>query len=228
MVGHSCSESARWEVFAPTGARQPLESIFSVFLAALNLAVIGNVMGHANVHTDCHLISCYASLYPASGEPTLPFVVCRSASRLRRNYCDAAAHHSTHNTQHHTCTYQHQQLAHKQSNAPQNQSHQSQHGEGRRRRFAWRPCPGCRLTGCTSQRFRAVGTAQPQTYLLEDRDEGRAEQEGRVESPQPSVVHVGVSYLREPRSCCPRSLALLHLQEALTNLEQLQAVMMPG
>ena len=65
---------------------QNLESFFSVFFAALNLAVIGNVMGHAHVHTDCHLISCYASLYRASGEPTLVIDVCQSAARMRRNY----------------------------------------------------------------------------------------------------------------------------------------------
>ena len=118
---------------------QKLESIFSVFFAALNLAVITNVMGHANVHTDCHLISCYASLYRASGEPTLVIDVCQSAASMRRNYFDAAAHHSTHNTQDHTHAYQHQQQAHQQSNTPQKQNmHQAQHGGGRRRRCAWR------------------------------------------------------------------------------------------
>ena len=41
--------------------------------------------------------------------------------------------------------------------------------------------------------------------------------EGRVESPKPSVVHVGFSKLGEPRSCCPGALALVRLQEALTD-----------
>ena len=36
---------------------QKLESIFSTLCAALNLAVIGTIMGHANVVMDCHLIS---------------------------------------------------------------------------------------------------------------------------------------------------------------------------
>ena len=99
--------------------------MFSVFFAALNLAVIGNFMGHANVHTDCHLTSCYASLYLASGEPTLAFDVCQSAARMRRIYGDAAAHHSTHNTQDHTHTYQHQQQAHQQSNPLQSQARAS-------------------------------------------------------------------------------------------------------
>ena len=39
----------------------------------------------------------------------------------------------------------------------------------------------------TSHRFRAVGAAQPKTYLPERTQEGRAEQEGRGESPPPSV-----------------------------------------
>ena len=74
-----------------------------------------------------------------------------------------------------------------------------------------------RLRGCTSHWFRAVGTTQPKTYLPETTEEGRAEQEGRGESPQPSVVHVGVSKLGEPRSCCPGAFALVHLQETLTD-----------
>ena len=74
-----------------------------------------------------------------------------------------------------------------------------------------------RLTGWTSHRFRAVGTAQPETYLPEKTEEGRAEQEELVESPPPSVVHVGVSELGEPFSCCPGAFALVHLQEALTD-----------
>ena len=36
-------------------------------------------------------------------------------------------------------------------------------------------------------------------------------------SPQPSVVHVGVSKLGEPRSCCPGAIAVVHLQEAFTD-----------
>ena len=84
--------------------------------------MIDTVTGHVNVHMDCHLTSCYASKFVSSGEPTLGTDVCQGASRMRRNYGDAAAHSSAQNTQHHTRTYQHQQLAHKQSNAPQNQS----------------------------------------------------------------------------------------------------------
>ena len=74
-----------------------------------------------------------------------------------------------------------------------------------------------RMTGCTSHRFRAVGTAQPKTYLPERTEEGGAEQEERVESPQSNVVHFGVSKLGEPRSCCPGALALVHVQEAVTD-----------
>ena len=48
---------------------QKLWSIFSAFFAALKLAVIDTVMEHANVHTDCHLISCYASLYVSIVKP---------------------------------------------------------------------------------------------------------------------------------------------------------------
>ena len=46
---------------------QKLESFFFLgIFAALNIAVIGNVMGHASVHIDTHRMSCYASLYRAS------------------------------------------------------------------------------------------------------------------------------------------------------------------
>ena len=117
---------------------------FSTFLPALNFAVIHTVLRDVGVDMNRNLISYYASLYVSSGEPTLATDVCQSASRMHRNYGDAVAHHSTHSTQHHTRTYQHQQLAHKQSNAPQKPiRHQPQHGVGRRRRFAWRPSPGC-------------------------------------------------------------------------------------
>ena len=74
---------------------------FSAFLQFFfNLAVIDTVMGHVNVHIDHHLTSCNASLYRASGEPTLVVDVCQSASRMRRNYGDAVAHHSTTKTKH--------------------------------------------------------------------------------------------------------------------------------
>ena len=109
---------------------QKLESLFRYFFAALIFAVIGNVVGHVSVHTECHLISCYAALYRASGEPTLVIDVCQSASRIRRNYGDAAAHHSTHNTQDHTRTYQHQRQAHQHSNASQNNTRTSRSMEG--------------------------------------------------------------------------------------------------
>ena len=72
---------------------------------------------------NCHLINCYASLYVSSGEPTLAADVRHITSRMLRNYGDAVAHDSTHDTQR-TRTYQHQQLA-QQSNAPHNQSRTS-------------------------------------------------------------------------------------------------------
>ena len=90
---------------------------FGIF-AASNLPMIDTVMGHVNVHKDCHLTSCHASLYVSSGEPTLAADVCQSASRTRRNSGDAVARHITRNTQHHTRTYQHQQLARKQGDGP--------------------------------------------------------------------------------------------------------------
>ena len=132
----------------------------------------------------------------------------------------------THNTQHHTRTYQHQQLAHKHSNAPRNQSHTSgsmeEGGDGVLRGARVQDAS---LTGCTIQKFHTVGTPQSKTYLPERTEEGRAEQERSVESPQPGVVHVGVSKLGELRSCCPRARALVHLQEAFTDPE-VPAVMM--
>ena len=138
---------------------------------------------------------CYASLYVSSGEPTPAADVCHSATKMRRNYGDSVAHH--------TRTYQHPQLAHKQGNAPQNQSRTSRSmEEGADGVLRGARVQDARLTGCRSHRFRAVGSVQPKRYLLEMTEEGRAEQEGRVESPQPSVVHVGVSKLGEPRSCC--------------------------
>ena len=56
----------------------------------------------------------------------------------------------------------------------------------------------------------------PKTCLPERTEEDRAEQDGRVESPQPSVVRVGLRKLGEPRSCCPGALVFVHLQEAVT------------
>ena len=61
-------------------------------------------MGHESVDIHRNLTSYYASLYVSSGEPILVTDVCQSASRMRRNYGDAVAHHSTHNTQHDTLT----------------------------------------------------------------------------------------------------------------------------
>ena len=52
-----------------------------------------------------HRLSCYASLYRASWGSVYTRGCSRGASRMRRNYGDAAAHHSTHNTQDHTHTY---------------------------------------------------------------------------------------------------------------------------
>ena len=54
--------------------------------------------------------------------------------------------------------------------------------------------------------------AQATESVLPERE---AEPAGRGESPPPSVVHVGVSKLGEPRSFCPGAFALVHLQEAL-------------
>ena len=60
--------AALWEVFATEDTANPSEVgvLFSTFFQELNLAVIDTVMGHVNVHMDCHLISCYESLYRAS------------------------------------------------------------------------------------------------------------------------------------------------------------------
>ena len=60
--------AALWEVSHPLAAHQLLRGwspFFGIF-AAVNWAVIDTVMAHVNVHIDCHLISCYASLYQAS------------------------------------------------------------------------------------------------------------------------------------------------------------------
>ena len=138
---------------------------------------------------------------------------------MRRNDGDTVPHHSTYNT-HHRRTYQHQQVANKWSNAPQNQSRTSRSmEEGGDGVLRGARVQDARSKGCTSHRFRAVGAAKPKTCLPETTEEGRAEQDGRVESPQPSVVHVGIRKLGEPRSCCSGALALVHLQEASRTLE---------
>ena len=87
------------EVFAPEGARQPIrrwrhchgtrKCPHGLLSAELLRVAVPSQLG--SVHTR-------------GGS--------RGASRMRRNYGDAAAHLSTHNTQHHTRTYQHQQLVH--------------------------------------------------------------------------------------------------------------------
>ena len=53
---------------------------FDIF-AALDSAVIDTVMGHVNVHIDCHLITCDASLCVSTCEQTLAADVCQSALR---------------------------------------------------------------------------------------------------------------------------------------------------
>ena len=63
-----------------------------------------------------------------------------------------------------TETHQHQQLTHKQSNAPQNHSRNSRSvEEGGDGVLRGARVQDARLTGCTSHRFRAVGIAQPNT-----------------------------------------------------------------
>ena len=97
---------------------------------------------------------------------------------MRRHYGDAAAHHSTHNTQDHTC-HHHQQLAHQHSNTPQNQSRTNRSiqegGDGVVRGAC---SQNARLTGCGSHRFRAGGTAQPETFGPERTEEREAEPAG--------------------------------------------------
>ena len=124
------------------------------------------VLGHVNVHIDCHLRSCHASLYVPGGEPTLEADVCQGASRMLRNYGDAAAHTArrTRSTTHahtninnlHTSRATH----HKTNHAPA---------------AAWRRAetafcvPVSSLAGSTGHGFRAGGTAQPETCRLENR-----------------------------------------------------------
>ena len=124
-------------------------------------------------HTDCHLISCYAALYRASGEPTMVTDVCQSASRMRRNYGDAAARHSTHNTQDHARTYQHQRQAHQHSNASQNNTRTSRSMEGGDGVVRAR-VEDANLAGSSGHGFRAGGTALPETCRPERTEEGRA------------------------------------------------------
>ena len=126
----------------------------------------------------------------------------RNSVHAWRRKFDAAAHHSTHDTQHHTRTYQYQQLAQNQSCT---NCSTEVGGDGVLRGAR---VQDARLTGCTSDRFRAVSAQHSlKTYLPKRTEEGRAEQEWRVESPQPSVVHVRVSKLGEPRWCCPGAFA---------------------
>ena len=90
---------------------------------------------------------------------------------MRQNYGDAAAYHSKRNA---TRTYQHQQLARTEQREQQNQSRTSRSVEGGDGVSRGARVQDARLTGCTSHRFRAVGTAQPKTYLPERTEEGRA------------------------------------------------------
>ena len=87
---------------------QKLESFFRLF-AALNLAVIGSLVIHVNVHIDCHLISCCASLYVSSGERTLSADIRQSAPIMRRNCDDAAARDSARNAWRHARAYRRQE-----------------------------------------------------------------------------------------------------------------------
>ena len=129
----------------PTNSSEVGVRFFGIF-AAVNLAVIDTVMAHVNVHIDCHLMSCHAFAVP--GQLRVSFFAWRFPKALQEcvEIMATRQHHSTHNTQDHTHTYQHQQLAHKQCNTPQNLSRTSRSmEEGRRRRCAWRPCPECQI-----------------------------------------------------------------------------------
>ena len=71
-VRHFPGFSPAWSPPIP----QKLESNFSAFFAALNLAVIGSLVKHVNVHIGCHL-------FVSIGESTLGADVCQRASRTR-------------------------------------------------------------------------------------------------------------------------------------------------
>ena len=122
--------AALWEVFATDDPAN--SSVVGVFLfgfyEALNSAVIDTVI-YVSVDIDRNLTSYYVSLYESCCEPTIAADLCKSAKRMRRKYGHVAR------------TYQHQQLAHKQSDASQNQSRTSRSMEEARDGVARGPCP---------------------------------------------------------------------------------------
>ena len=134
--------------------RQPLRSwspFFSGIFCSFEFSRDRHCHGTRQwLHVDCHLMSSHGSRLPKT---------------LRECVDIMATLWHTRAPQHHTRTYQHQQPAHKQSNAPQNQSRTSRSMEE----------GGVQDASCTSHRFRAVGTAQPTTYMPEKTEEGRAE-----------------------------------------------------
>ena len=73
-----------------------------------------------------------------------------------------------------------------------------------------------RSTGCASE-----------TCWPEKTEAGEAEQTEPVVSPQPSVVHVGVRKLGEPRSCCPGASPSCVCRRPSRTLELVQVVMLP-
>ena len=116
---------------------------FFVFFAALNLAVICNVMGHVNVLTDCHLRSCYTLLCPSQSRVSL------RTWRLPRRFKNASELWRRCSTpQHAQHAGPHTYIPTLATGTPTEQhttkpsTRQPQHGGGRRLRRAWRLCPG--------------------------------------------------------------------------------------
>ena len=88
---------------------------------------------------------------------------------MRRNHGDAAAHHSTQNTQHHVKD-RHTNTAtdHKKQNTHQRSMEEGGDGVVRAR------VEDGSLAGSRGHGFRAGGTAQPETWRPERTDEGSA------------------------------------------------------
>ena len=127
-------------------------------------------MGHVSAHIDSHLTSCYASLYRASGEPTLVIDVCQSAARMRRNYGDAAAHHSMQHAGPHT--YMPTSATGTPTRARHHKYNHAPGGVVRAR------VENDSLAGSAGHGCRAARAGQPKTYRPERTGEGEPEPEG--------------------------------------------------
>ena len=138
-------------------------------------------MGHVNVHTDCHLISCYTSLCPSRLRVSLHRV---AASEAPQECVGIVAtlqppQHATRRT-----THTHANISNMHTNRATHHKNKTctsrSMEEGFDGRCAWRPCPECQID-MPPQATGSVLPAQPQPKTCQpEKTEERGRAGGRA------------------------------------------------